>query len=242
LWKNPPSWTFEKNGSLTVAYCLSEVLPERCKLQLSLPLSIIVVFFNALKATCMLTMLFRLKEKLSDPPIMNLGDAVSSFLERSDAHTKKLGLRSMDDLRRAMNMAHRWDTRPKNGIGGSSSDSEATVSRLTMIMSLGFGKLDVRTMIQNHTKDLITNAMVVNSPQLVLSWVYFSYNGLLTLLALAREWESYALHRKGLRISGVPQGAQRSTYFLQLPYRIGLPFMAISAFLHWLVSQSFFLV
>jgi hypothetical protein len=111
-----------------------------------------------------------------------------------------------------------------------------------MIMALGFGKVDVRTMIYSRAKDLITNTIIVNSPQLVLSWVYLSYNGLLTLLALSREWESYALHRKGLRVSGVPQGAQRSTYFLQLPYRIALPFMAVSAFLHWLVSQLFFLV
>jgi hypothetical protein len=34
---------------------------------------------------------------------------------------------------------------------------------------------------------------MANSPQVILSWVYFSYNGLLTLLALARECESWAL-------------------------------------------------
>jgi hypothetical protein len=51
-WKNPQAWN--KDDS-TVAYCLSEVLPERCKLQLSLHLAIIVIFFNALKAICMLT-------------------------------------------------------------------------------------------------------------------------------------------------------------------------------------------
>jgi hypothetical protein len=111
-----------------------------------------------------------------------------------------------------------------------------------IILALGWGKVNVRTMIRTAAPDLITNAIVANSPQVVLSWVYFSYNGLLTLLAVARECESYALQRKGLRVSGVPQGKQRSTYFLQLPYRIALPFTMVSAFLHWLVSQSFFLV
>lgn len=38
------------------------------------------------------------------------------------------------------------------------------------------------------------------------------------------------------------EGAQRPTYFLRLPYRLGVPLMAISASLHWLVSQSIFLV
>jgi hypothetical protein len=127
-----------------------------------------------------------------------------------------------------------------NGIGAA-SDSGTKMDFAT-IRSLGWGKVDVRTTIYTGTKDLITNAMIANSPQVILSWVYFSYNGLLTLLALAREWESYALHRKGLRVSGVPQGKQRSTYFLQLPYRIALPFTVLSAFLHWLVSQSFFLI
>lgn len=113
---------------------------------------------------------------------------------------------------------------------------------LAIMKAIGWGKVDQRTMIEGQTKDLITNAMIANSPQLILSWVYFSYNGLLTLLALAREWESYAHTRKGLRVSTPPQGKQRSTYFLQLPYRIAVPFMFISGFLHWLVSQSFFLV
>ena len=117
-----------------------------------------------------------------------------------------------------------------------------TVNPFTMITSIGWGKVDSRTMIYTKTEDLITNAIIANAPQLVLSWVYFSYNGLLTLLALTREWESYAQHRKGLRVSSVPQGKQRSTYFLQLPYRIAVPFTIISGFLHWIISQSFFLV
>ena len=56
------------------------------------------------------------------------------------------------------------------------------------------------------------------------------------------EWSRFALQRKGLRISGVPSGSQRSTYFLQLPYRFAVPLMIASSLLHWLVSQSIFLV
>ena len=56
------------------------------------------------------------------------------------------------------------------------------------------------------------------------------------------EWSRFAVQRKGLRISGVPNGSQRSTYFLQLPYRYAVPLMITSGLLHWLVSQSIFLV
>lgn len=124
----------------------------------------------------------------------------------------------------------------------SPSGESPGINSLAAMKSLGWGRPDTRTMIYSVTKDLVSNAIFANSPQLILSWVYFSYNGLLTLLATAREWESYALHRKGLRVSSGPQGEQRSKYFLSLPYRIALPFMGISALLHWLVSQSFFLV
>ncbi|KAJ4290981.1 hypothetical protein N0V90_010177 [Kalmusia sp. IMI 367209] len=128
----------------------------------------------------------------------------------------------------------------KNGTRTATARDGVTGSAL--ITSLGFGKANSRTTLHIGLKDLLTNAVIVSIPQVILSWIYFSYNGLLTLMSLAREWETYVLSRKGLRISGIPEGEQRSTYFLQLPYRIAVPFTILSAFLHWLVSQSFFLV
>lgn len=116
------------------------------------------------------------------------------------------------------------------------------VRGLDLIVSLGFGKVNNRTMLNTALKDLVTNAMLANTPQVILSWTYFSYNGLLTLISLAREWESYTLQKKGLRVSVAPEGDQRAKYFLQVPYRIAVPFSLLSALLHWLVSQSFFLV
>lgn len=59
---------------------------------------------------------------------------------------------------------------------------------------------------------------------------------------LASEYLEFATHRKGLGVSVPKPGtAQRSTYFLQLPYRIAIPLMVLSGILHWMVSQSIFL-
>jgi hypothetical protein len=96
LWQHPETWEFD---SIRVAYCLAEVPPERCRLQLSLPLAIIVVFFNSLKAMCMVTLLFGLAGKLDHAPIMNIGDTVASFLDRPDVSTKNMGLAASVDLR-----------------------------------------------------------------------------------------------------------------------------------------------
>jgi hypothetical protein len=84
-------------------------------------------------------------------------------------------------------------------------------------------------------------AWLVNLPQLILSMCYLALNNICTFLATAEEWNNFALTRKGLRVSR-PVGEQRSTYFLQLPYRLAIPLMITSGTLHWLLSQSFFLV
>ncbi|KAI9659609.1 MAG: hypothetical protein M1831_003690 [Alyxoria varia] len=58
-----------------------------------------------------------------------------------------------------------------------------------------------------------------------------------------REWSLFAWHKKGLRVSAAkPQGEQRGSYFLQLPYRFAIPVLAMSGVLHLLVSQCIFLV
>jgi hypothetical protein len=47
-------------------------------------------------------------------------------------------------------------------------------------------------------------------------------------------------NRKPLRVSE-PVGIQRSSYFISLPWRYGIPLYGSSAVMHWLVSQSLFL-
>lgn len=80
----------------------------------------------------------------------------------------------------------------------------------------------------------------LDCPQLLLSFLYLSYNSLFTSMLLAQEWNGYATCRKALRVTS-PKGQQRSTYYLQLPYRYSVPLLLASAALHWLVSQSLFL-
>lgn len=87
----------------------------------------------------------------------------------------------------------------------------------------------------------LVNALLANAPQFLLSVCYLIVNGLCTGMASAYEWNNLAISRKGLRVT-TPKGQQRSTYFLQLPSRWALPLLIASAILHWLMSQSFFLV
>lgn len=60
-------------------------------------------------------------------------------------------------------------------------------------------------------------------------------------MLLGAEYTAFAHHRKPLRVSK-PVGKQRSTYFLQLPYRYSVPLMTAIGTLHWLIARSIFLV
>jgi hypothetical protein len=57
-------------------------------------------------------------------------------------------------------------------------------------------------------------------------------------MLLAHEWSGFLGRSKSLRVSSRRHGQQRSTYFLQPPYRYALPLLCFSVLLHWLASQS----
>lgn len=91
------------------------------------------------------------------------------------------------------------------------------------------------------TPAIFSMVLLANVPQLLVSAAYFMLNALLTIMLGAVEYDDYSRDRKPLRVSW-PRGAQRSTYYLSLPYRYSSPLLVASAVLHWLVSQSFFFV
>jgi hypothetical protein len=55
------------------------------------------------------------------------------------------------------------------------------------------------------------------------------------------ENSRFATQRQTLRVS-CPVGEQRSTYYLQVPYRYSVPFLTSIALLHWLISRGLYLL
>ncbi|PIA99817.1 hypothetical protein CB0940_02499 [Cercospora beticola] len=81
--------------------------------------------------------------------------------------------------------------------------------------------------------------IVPNIPQLLVSFAYVFYNNSLTCMLLTYETTQFATKRKFLRVSD-PEGQQKSTYWLQLPYQYSIPLLSTMALLHWLISRSLF--
>jgi hypothetical protein len=132
-------------------------------------------------------------------------------------------------------------------LGTHSIRGIGALTDLRSLWSLGVGSISAVTIIDwaipsYGAVGLISNLLVANASQVVLSIMYFTYNGLFTSMFLASEWDGFSQAWRGLRVSRLPSGAQRSSYFLQLPYKAAVPLMAVSGLLHWLVSQSGFLI
>lgn len=69
----------------SVLYCLSEEVHERCSLNLSISIAVVVILTNMIKILCMSLTLHKYRQHL---PLVTLGDAVAHFLNHPDPQTK----------------------------------------------------------------------------------------------------------------------------------------------------------
>ncbi|KAI3546983.1 hypothetical protein CABS02_08832 [Colletotrichum abscissum] len=111
------------------------------------------------------------------------------------------------------------------------------------------GAMQIKTILDTGDMSqgsILANILLVNTPQIILSVIYSTYtcNAQYTSISLITEWDRFGNEKeaKSLRVSSTRSGAQRDTYFLQLPYRYSFPLVIFPGGLHWLISQSFFLV
>lgn len=110
------------------------------------------------------------------------------------------------------------------------------------IASQGFGRPSLSgPSILSKSYSPATASLLANTPQIIVSYIYLAYNNLFTHMLATAELISYSTSRKHLRVA-LSRGKQRSRKFLQIPYKYGIPIMTASIILHWLISQSLYLV
>ncbi|KAI9726332.1 MAG: hypothetical protein M1828_001606 [Chrysothrix sp. TS-e1954] len=271
---DPALWllfSFTDDGKvLTVDHCLAQRAPNACELDLSIGILVSVIVCNFIKLVCFVYLL----SMKNFEPIITVGDAITSFLERPDPSTNNLALLDAFAVRHGGNKLNRtgkgsapsyeyqliyekscYQTQRLRWFRAASTSRWLfTVSACLFVFIVGIVLLNVGTgSVSFHTwgtidtdklfgdGGLIGNLLLANVAHFVISIVYLLYNTLFTCMTLSAEYLSHARRRRTVRVSS-PRGAQRSTYWLQLPYRYAIPFMLIMATLHWLVSQSIYLV
>lgn len=124
---------------------------------------------------------------------------------------------------------------------------------LQLFSIAGFGRLSLSFVISNSgsatdlpgadTVSLPVQLAIANSPQLWLSMSYLLWNNQITRIWGEHEWRSYSGRRKRPRVSyGADVDGVKNTRWLQLPYFLSLILMGISTTMHWVVSQTLFVV
>lgn len=106
----------------------------------------------------------------------------------------------------------------------------------------GFTGYNVADSSLSVNQNLVAQVVGANSFQLIISFLYLFYNGLLTQQLVADEFIRFLVTKKPLRVSSPSTIVQRSTYALSLPYRYSVPLMAACILLHWFISRSLFVI
>lgn len=105
-----PSYANVSNLQNWLQYCLCVPVEEHCKLQFSLMIMIVVIFCNLIKTVCMSTIVWK-----RDPePLVTLGDAIASFLDRPDVMTEGNCIAGKDRFEKSKSwdlISHRWDSK-----------------------------------------------------------------------------------------------------------------------------------
>lgn len=83
--------------------------------------------------------------------------------------------------------------------------------------------------------------LFANGAQFLMSCCWYLGNSLLTAMILSNHWGMFITKHQRLRVS-TPEGEQKSSYFLSLPYRYSIPLLLCSTLIHWLLSQSIFII
>ncbi|KAI8722701.1 hypothetical protein NCS52_00414600 [Fusarium sp. LHS14.1] len=235
---------------LPAKYCHNEIVEEDCALNASQPIMIAIILCNSIKlpdpttkGLCLLS-----KATVTDQP--TLWPKTEPTDEPDPMMARRRRYRWSDAA-----STRRWSYTlailgaPLMGMivfFGLSIDL-IKYNDIVNPFSIGFGSVDTAAVMTYHSvpiftkyRDRILAAVVVaNLPQMIFSVITFSLNNLLTVIYTAQEWENFSRQRKTLRASE-PKGEQRSTYFLQLPYRIAVPFNVATGVISWLLSNSVF--
>ncbi|KAI0193909.1 hypothetical protein F4808DRAFT_475205 [Astrocystis sublimbata] len=267
IWERSPAQTMTsglQHGAfnLSINHCRAEPVENTCRIAASPVLLLgvtLCVIAKSITAVVVTVVLSRPEHK----PLVTLGDAVASFIEHPDPITAGFCTVDQRHFHNAIKRKYKYLLPgPRHWI--SSRPLFSTIVPLSVWIisySLFAGGITLCAVhIQKALSDmshsgsflagdnnsfiplsfnLIQGVLLANSPQLLLSFCYLAYNNLFTRLQAGREWARFGEDCISLRVTE-PRGQQRSTYRLQLPYRYSIPLIIVSAFLHWLLSNSIY--
>ncbi|KAI1733597.1 hypothetical protein F4680DRAFT_463028 [Xylaria scruposa] len=248
---------------LSIDYCLVQPIEPTCRVGVAPALLLTVTLFVIIK-TCAAIIVTASMDHARQEPLVTPGDAVASFITQPDVITAGYCTMSHDQIREAFRSSPQPGARPwcgarkvwasvipkyqwvtsylfiTIGIGICIGLLSMAVSTANFITTGGFFPSNNSPTIPLDLT-LVNSVLLANTPQLLLTFCYFTYNNIFTHLQSAQEWAQFGYGFFPLRVTD-PKGHQLSTYRLQLPYRYSLSLMVASIFLHWVLANTIYVL
>lgn len=267
LLSNPEAWKVHDHP---IEYCLSERTGESCAVQFSYNIMVVVIIFNAIKLATMLFVLFRLDaEKILASPGDAMASFLI-VEDRNTQGMCLANKREIDSFWGAKGFGRPYNKTP--GRWGRAASKKrwscfvfllfvalATVLILLYwgltvlkgkglnislpgLWKLGFGALNPNAFVLADDGGAAAGmALLANSPQVILALLYIVYKGLMTAMFNAKDWSNFGFGDQHLMVS-TPAGKQRGTWVLGVPKYSGMALLVLQTLLHWLISESIFVV
>ncbi|KAI1074771.1 hypothetical protein F5B20DRAFT_426034 [Whalleya microplaca] len=246
---------------LNISHCIAQPREAvMCHVGLSIPFLLAVLLAGLVKLiTCIVVVIIiGPQESLVTP-----GDAIASFISIPDPVSSQIGIVNQSVLSEAARNGNsklvdleqfyfqrerRASTVPRSiwyasyaililgtiAVGACLLAELASGGQLKFI-NIGGTEPDSFMLAPVPHSSFISQVIFANSLQLFFALWYLVYNSLLTRLESCQEWAMFSTSYRALRVTK-PQGQQRETYRLQLPYRYSIPLIIMSIVVHWLLS------
>ena len=250
----------------SVSYCLAQKTDHICHIGFIPFIVWIVLLVNVFKVICFGYTLLVVRR--ASKPLVTIGDMIQSFILEPDPNLNHRCLVSISQIRKrskfwtVSEMPLKWLPKRQCWLRGAFLSLWLLLflpaiiglsfvivlyvnNDLNRYLNLGFSSSNLSEIVKrvdstiNH--GLMGSVLLTNTPQIILSYIYTAYNAVLTSMLSHAELLGYSTKQRGLRVTE-PAGAQRSSYYLSLPYRFSIPLIIASALLHWLISQSIFMI
>ncbi|KAK9785704.1 hypothetical protein SCARD494_11704 [Seiridium cardinale] len=204
-------------SSLTVSYCLAEPVDQVCQVGLSTTLLLAVTLCVFVKAATAIVVTLVLGRR-GQAPLVTLGDAVASFIERPHSATFGMFMVGQQDIRIALSSLTQghpgWAQEVTQKAVPSLRDSAIISLVVHAVQDRGlsgqFLESDVNSFIGDNPWRFAPAVLLANSPQLLLSFCYLAYNNLFTGLQMAKEWANYSADYYPLRVTDPQTGASNT--------------------------------
>ncbi|KAI0906787.1 hypothetical protein F4823DRAFT_626801 [Ustulina deusta] len=240
---------------ISVDYCLVQPLDTICQVGVS-PALLLIVTICVVTKTFTVILVTTFLSHTTQAPLVTPGDAIASFITKPDAVTIGYCTMSHRDIREIFesNSSPPLKARPWHGsrkpwasaiprsnwttsylfitigvgicVGLFGMAASTVISQQSSITRGGFFPSNASPTIPIHLT-FINSVLLANSPQLLLTFCYFTYNNIFTHLHSAREWAQFGYGFFPLRVTN-PKGHQLSTYRLQLPYQYSLSLVKVN--------------